>query len=287
MDKRYISKAMQAGEMRLFAGTQLTIPAGQRMLLDEFKCKFDMILKDQRRITPKLLTSVVSYVMPTATGLEIGFGMVPSPQGEIGKAASEALDEHAIRELERKLALCVKIASNGIARGNEFALTAEEAALYAEDVRSKLDDVDDGIAREVAKRARGNLTLFELPTGLEEIGGRHNVPTYFSAMQDLTLRSCQVHSWQSQSRVILALPASADFPCLNSLLKDRKLKVRVTKDSRELLLLKCADLSRTGFDVDINLGEYLSPKRIDPTVTLIHEPDRILEEARIRIEAAK
>jgi 1,2-phenylacetyl-CoA epoxidase catalytic subunit len=122
--------------------------------------------------------------------------MIPSPQGEIGKANGESLDEHSIREMEKRLAVCVKIASNGIARGNELALTAEETALYAEDVRSKLADTDDErIAREVAKRARGNLTLFELPTGPEEIGGQHNVPTYFPARQNLTLRSCQVVSW--------------------------------------------------------------------------------------------
>lgn len=287
MDRRYIKKAIQAGEMRLFAGTQLTIPAGKLMLLDEFKSIFDSILKDQKRITPNLLTSVVSYVTPTAKGLEIGFGMIPSPQGEMGKNQGETLDEHAIREMENRLAVCVKIASNGITRGNEFALTAEETALYAEDVQNKFADTDDErIAREVAKRARGNLTLFELPTGPEEIGGQHNVPTYFPAKQNVTLRSCQVVSWPAQFRAILAVPSSANCPSLSSIVKDEKLKVRVAKDSHEALLLKCADLSRIPFDVDVNLGEDLSPKKIDPVVTMVHEPLRILEEARIRIEAA-
>lgn len=288
MDRRYMKKAIHAGEMRLFAGTQLTIPAGKAMLLDEFKNIFDSILKDQKRITPNLLTSVVSYVVPTAKGLEIGFGMIPSPQGEIGKVDGETLDEHAVREMENRLALCVKIASNGITRGNELALTAEEAALYAEDVQNKLADADDErIAREVAKRARGNLTLFELPTGPEEIGGQHNVPTYFPARQNLRLRSCQVVGWPTQSRAILALPASANCPSVGSLVRDGKLKVRVAKDSQEALLLKCADLSRILFDVDVNLGEDLSPKKVDPAVMLLHEPERILEEARIRIVAAK
>jgi hypothetical protein len=83
------------------------------------------------------------------------------------------------------------------------------------------------------------------------------------------------------------LPAPADYPDLGSLLKDGKLRVRVAKDSHEALLLKCADLSRILFDVDVNLGEDLSPKKIDPAVTLLHEPERILEEARVRIVAAK
>lgn len=287
MDRRYIKKAIQAGEMRLFAGTQLTIPTGKPMLLDEFKSIFDSILKDQKRITPNLLTSVVSYVTPTAKGLEIGFGMIPSPQGEMGKNEGETLDEHAIREMENRLAVCVKIASNGITRGNEFAVTAEETALYAEDVQNKFADTDDErIAREVAKRARGNLTLFELPTGPEEIGGQHNVPTYFPARQNMTLRSCQVVAWPAQARVILALSAPANCPTLDSLLNRGTLKVRVTKDSHEALLLKCADLSRILFDVDVNMGEDLSPKKIDPVVTMVHEPGRILQEARIRIEAA-
>ncbi len=51
-------------------------------------------------------------------------------------------------------------------------------------------------------------------------------------------------------------------------------------------MLRCADLSRILFDVDVNLGEDLSPKKIDPVVTMVHEPLRILEKARIRIEAA-
>jgi hypothetical protein len=68
MDRRYIKKAIQAGEMRLFAGTQLTIPAGKPMLVDEFKTVFDAILKDQKRITPNLMTSVVSYITPNSKG---------------------------------------------------------------------------------------------------------------------------------------------------------------------------------------------------------------------------
>lgn len=286
MDKRYIRKALQAGELRFFAGAQITFPSGQLVLLEDFRSTINVLLKDQKRITPDQLTSLVSYIQHTPAGIQVCFGMVPSPQGDICKADGEPLDEYAIREIEKRLAMYVKVASNSIDQGNELALTAEESAMYAEDVRNNLSDADDErIAREVAKRAQGTLALFELASGPKEIGGKHNVPTHYPEKQDLTLRSCKVLRWPTRNQAILSLPDLATYTSLSSIATNDRIQVAVSANSREALLLRCADLFGISVDLDINLGEELSPRKIKPQVSKVHDHARVLNETRIRIDA--
>lgn len=285
MDKRYLNKCIKEGAYRPFVVARLTLPRDQPIPLDQLMDTLKALLRDQKIMTPEEAGAIVAMVQHAATGLAVRFGMVASPQADITKSSDMGIDEHRFRELDARLAICVKIAANSILEGQAFVLTAEENMLYASAVRDTLAKAaSEKMARAVAKRARGTASLFDLGDKSVELGGKHNIPTKYPDGENLILRGCCIEHWPAKTKAAIKIKKCEEQTWLKPFIKKGKIDIWVPADSESMFALKCADASNVSFDVTLNLVENLSPKRTEPHVIAVNGHDAILGQTRARID---
>jgi len=287
MNKKYYQQCIDQGRYRVFAGTEIILPQNGQ-LLEDLLPTIKRITADQKRITPTGISSGVHPVLQhTAKGVSLKFVFVPPPQSDFFDPTTWGCDEVILRTLDNSLAEISRRAVAGIEFGINFANKASRAAHDAEAVRAEFEKSEEPrIAREVAKRSKDKeVTVFELQPGPYQLGGEINVPLHYPSREDIILKGCKFHRWLGTTHALLESPTFEFDSRIKPCLAKGKLKIKFLADSPEELALDCAKISRTGFDVVVNLAEELSPQRTTCHLMSIVDEEAIIHSAKERIKA--
>ena len=295
MNKRQIKIAIKQNKCLTLAATQIKLEPGEKLLPEDLVSLLNRLQTDSHSFLTPSLGHVQCVVEMTTVGLNLGWVMIPSEQGNLLATPdsttpdsttpdSTTLDSGAMQELQEKLTFIAREVVASIDMGNELAHEISRDGMTSNEIINRLQSAPNKlVTRKVTARAAGPQISFVFPDGEHQLGGNLLIPKEYTSDESISINNCQVVRWISEKEIKLranSLPTDTRF---STFFKKNEFCVRVQRGGVDSSILNCASFSETSFNIDVSRGLLLKNEKHVLQLAKIHNPLAILEAGQSRL----